>query len=201
VDDAAARARETARPRPGAVTDDPGELAALRAAFPAYRIRRRNFRGLPCYQAEARPGAGTPAAADALLAADAPLAAARSPAVLADMLAAAAGRPVPLRPSAVVAAYRDRKLTVQQCAVMFGVSRTTITKFLAVEGVPLRRPGRDLDDRAVAAAYRDERLSLHDCAVRFGISERRVAIALDRQGVPRRPVGRPPRHPPPPTAP
>jgi hypothetical protein len=95
----------------------------------------------------------------------------------------------------VAAAYRDRKLTVQQCAAMFGVSRTTIMKFLAAEGVPLRRPGRDLDDRAVAAAYRDERLSLHECAVRFGISERRVAAALDRQGVPRRPVGRPPRHP------
>jgi hypothetical protein len=75
------------------------------------------------------------------------------------------------------------------------VSRTTIMKFLAAEGVTVRRPGGDLDERAVAAAYRDERLSLHECAVRFGVSERRVAAILDRQGVPRRPVGRPPRHP------
>jgi predicted DNA-binding protein (UPF0251 family) len=111
------------------------------------------------------------------------------------MLAAAAGRPVRLRAAAVAAAYRDRQLTVQQCAAMFGVSRTTIMKFLAAEGVEVRRPGRDLDERAVAVAYRDERLSLHECAVRFGISERRVAAILDRQGVPRRPVGRPPRRP------
>ena len=115
--------------------------------------------------------------------------------MLADMLAAAAGRPVRLRAAAVAAAYRDRQLTLKQCAAMFGVSRTTIMKFLAAEGVAVRRPGRDLDERAVAAAYRDERLSLHECAVRFGISERRVAAVLDRQGVPRRPVGRPPRHP------
>ena len=116
--------------------------------------------------------------------------------MLADMLAAAAGRPVRLRAAAVAAAYRDRQLTLKQCAAMFGVSRTTIMKFLAAEGVAVRRPGRDLDERAVAAAYRDERLSLHECAVRFGISERRVAAVLDRQGVPRRPVGRPPRRPP-----
>jgi hypothetical protein len=111
------------------------------------------------------------------------------------MLAAAAGRPVRLRAAAVAAAYRDRQLTVKQCAAMFGVSRTTIMKFLAAEGVAVRSRGRDLDERAVAAAYRDERLSLHECAMRFGISERRVAAILDRQGVPRRPVGRPPRHP------
>jgi lambda repressor-like predicted transcriptional regulator len=111
------------------------------------------------------------------------------------MLAAAAGRPVRLRAAAVAAAYRDRQLTLKQCAAMFGVSRTTIMKFLAAEGVTVRRPGRDLDERAVAAAYRDEGLSLHQCAVRFAISERRVAAVLDRQGVARRPVGRPPRHP------
>ena len=162
-----------------AVTGAPGELAALREAFPGYRFRQRDFRGMPCYVAEAGG------------AADAPLAAARSPAVLADMLAAAAGRPVRLRPAAVAAAYRDRLMTVQQCAAMFGVSRTTIAKFLAAEGVALRRPGAGVDDRAVVAAYRDEGLSLHDCAARFGISQRRVAAALDRHGVPRRPVGRP----------
>ena len=123
-----------------------------------------------------------------------PLAAARSPAVLADMLAVAAGRPVRLRAAAVAAAYRDQRLTMQQCAAMFGVSRTTVMKFLAAEGVTVRRPGRDLDERAVAAAYRDG-ASLHECAVRFGASERRIAAALERQGVPRRPVGRPPRRP------
>jgi Uncharacterised protein family (UPF0175) len=169
----------------GPDTDD-RELAALRAAFPGYRFRRRFVRGVPCYLAEAR-GA---------VACDAPLAAARDPAVLAGMLAAAAGRPVRLRAAAVATAYRDRQLTLKQCAAMFGVSRTTIMKFLAAEGVAVRRPGRDLDERAVAVAYHDERLSLHECAVRFSISERRVAAVLDRQGVPRRPVGRPPRHPP-----
>ena len=109
------------------------------------------------------------------------------------MLAAAVGRPVRLRPAAVAAAYRDRLMTVQQCAAMFGVSRTTIVKFLAAEGIALRRPGAGVDDRAVAAAYRDEGLSLHECAARFGISQRRVASALDRHGVRRRPAGRPPR--------
>jgi hypothetical protein len=172
----------------GPDTDD-HELAALRDAFPGYRFRRRFVRGVPCYLAEARLTEARGAAA-----CDAPLAAARSPAVLADMLAAAAGRPVRLRASAVATAYRDRHLTLKQCAAMFGVSRTTIMKFLAAEGVAVRRPGRDLDERAVAVAYRDERLSLHECAVRFGISERRVAAILDRQDVPRRPVGRPPRH-------
>jgi lambda repressor-like predicted transcriptional regulator len=162
------------------VTGEADELAALREAFPGYRFRRRTARGVLYYQARARSDA------------EASLAAARSPAVLADMLAVAAGRPVRLRPAAVAAAYRDRQLTLKQCAEMFGVSRTTIMKFLAAEGVAVRRPGRDLDERAVAAAYRDDRLSLHECAVRFGISERRVAAVLDRQGVPRRPVGRPP---------
>lgn len=163
------------------MADEPDELAALRRAFPGYRIRRRNVKGTPCYLAEARGDA------------DAPLAAARSPAVLADMLAAAAGRPVPLRPAAVAAAYRDRQMTVQQCAAMFGVSRTTIAKFLAAEQIALRRPGDGVDDRAVVTAYRDESLGLHDCAARFGISQRRIAAILERSGVPRRPVGRPPR--------
>ncbi len=110
------------------------------------------------------------------------------------MLAAAAGRPVQLRSAAVAAAYRDRLMTVKQCAAMFGVSRTTIMKFLAAEGVALRRPGDDVDEQAMVTAYRDERLSLHGCAARFGISQRRVAAVLERHGVPRRPVGRPPRH-------
>ncbi len=163
------------------MTAEPDELAALRLAFPGYRFRQRNVRGVACYLAEARSDA------------DAPLAAARSPEILADMLAAAAGRPVRLRPAAVAAAYRDRLMTVQQCAAMFGVSRTTIMKFLTAEGVALRRPGDDVDDQAVVTAYRDEGLSLHDCAARFGISQRRVAAVLERHGVPRRPVGRPTR--------
>jgi hypothetical protein len=163
------------------VTDEPGELAALRDAFPGYRFRRRDFRGVPTFVAEA------------LRAGDAPLAAAQTPAILADMLAAAAGRPVRLRPAAVATAYRDRLMTVKQCAAMFGVSRSTIMKFLAAEGVALRRPGDDVDDQVVVTAYRDEGLSLHHCAARFGISQRRVAVVLDRHGVPRRPVGRPPR--------
>jgi AraC-like DNA-binding protein len=187
----------------GPDTDD-NDLAALREAFPGYRFRRRFVRGVPCYLAEAHstaprpadvPPDARPAEARGAAASDAPLAAARDPAVLADMLAAAAGRPVRLRASAVATAYRDRQLTLKQCATVFGVSRTTVMKFLAAEGVTVRRPGRDLDEQAVAAAYRDEGLSLHQCAVHFGISERRVAAILDRQGVPRRPVGRPPRHP------
>jgi hypothetical protein len=36
------------------VTGEPGELAALRDAFPGYRFRRRDFRGVPGYVAEAR---------------------------------------------------------------------------------------------------------------------------------------------------
>ena len=80
---------------------------------------------------------------------------------------------------------------MQQCATLFGVSRTTVMKFLAAEGVAARRAGRDLDEPAVAAAYRNG-LSLRECAARFGASERRIATVLERQGVPRRPVGRPP---------
>jgi DNA-directed RNA polymerase specialized sigma24 family protein len=163
------------------VTDEPDELGTLRLAFPGYRFRRRDFRGAPCYLAEARDAAAVP------------LAAAQSPEILADMLAAATGRPVRLRPAAVAAAYRDQLMTMKQCAAMFGVSRTTIMKFLAAEGVGLRRPGGDVDDQAVVTAYRDEGLSLQDCARRFGISQRRVAATLERHGVPRRPVGRPPR--------
>src|SRR5690349_4878502 len=123
----------------GAVNDEADELAALRQAFPGYRFRRRNFRGVPCYLAEAR-GSG------------------------------AAGRPVPLRPAAVAAAYRDHRLTMQQCAALFGVSRTTIMKLLATAGVTSRRPGREVDEPAVAAAYQDG-LSLRECAARFGVSE------------------------------
>jgi transposase len=107
------------------------------------------------------------------------------------MLAVAAGRPVRLRSAAVAAAYRDQKLTMQQCAALFGVSRTTVMKFLAAEGVAPRRAGRDLDEPGVAAAYRNG-LSLRECAARFGVSERRITTALQRQNVPRRPVGRPP---------
>jgi hypothetical protein len=178
----------------GAVNDKAGELAALRQAFPGYRFRRRNLGGAPCYLAEARCPRDAPPSAPsgAGLTAEVPLVAARSPAVLADMLAVAAGRPVRLRPGAVAAAYRDRRLSMQQCAVLFGVSRTTIMKFLAAEGVTPRSPGRDLDETAVAAAYTGG-LSLRECAARFGVSERRVATVLGRRGVPRRPVGRPPR--------
>jgi len=182
ADYAAARAR-------AAVSDENDELAVLRQAFPGYRFRRRNFRGVPCYLAEVR--GPRPAPPGAALAAEAPLVAARSPAVLADMLAVAAGRSVPLRPAAVAVAYRDGRLTMQQCAAMFGVSRTTVMKFLADQGIASRRPGRALDEPAVADAYRNG-LSLRECAARFGASERRIATVLERQGVPRRPVGRPP---------
>ena len=167
----------------GPVTDEPGELAALRNAFPGYRFRRRDIRGVPCYLAEAGRAEARRAgvsAAEAAIAADAPL-------------AAAAGRPVRLRSAAVAEAYRDRRLTVTQCAALFGVSRTTIVKFLAAEKIALRRPGEGVDDLAVVGAYRDEGLSLNDCAARFGISPRRVGAVLERHGVPRRPVGRPPR--------
>jgi hypothetical protein len=124
----------------GAVSDEAGELEALRQAFPGYRFRRRTLRGVPCYLAEARNSHPKPPALSAapgpaafpgeMLAADVPLVAARSPSVLADMLAVASGRPVRLRSAAVAAAYRDRRLTMQQCAVLFGVSRTTVMKFL-----------------------------------------------------------------------
>ena len=157
---------------------EPDELAALRDAFPGYRFRRKEIRGVACYLAEARH------------AADAPLAAARSPAVLADMLGAAAGRPVRLRAEAVAAAYRDRLMTVPQCARLFAVSRTTIVKFLTAQGIALRRPGDGVDDQDVVTAYRDDGLSLQQCAARFGISQRRVTAVLDRHGVARRPVGR-----------
>lgn len=164
--------------------DEPDELASLREAFPDYRFKRRNIRGALSYVAESRRAAPGAAAQGA---------AAPSPDVLAAMLAAAMGRPVPLRTGAVAAAYRDRGLTVQQCAAMFGVSRTTVVKALAAQGVPLRRPGEGVDDRDVVAAYRDRRMSLHDCAAHFGISQRRVTEVLDRNGVRRRPAGRPPR--------
>src|SRR5947207_2212578 len=84
----------------------------------------------PARPAAGRPAAGRPVRGRGAAASDAPLAAARDPAVLADMLAAAVGRPVRLRAAAVAAAYRDRQLTVKQCAAMFGVSRTTIMKLL-----------------------------------------------------------------------
>ncbi|MGH3419146.1 MAG: hypothetical protein ACRDOD_06055, partial [Streptosporangiaceae bacterium] len=66
------------------MTGEADELAALREAFPRYRFRRRTARGVLCYQARARSYEA------------APLAAARSRALLADMLAAGAGRPVRL---------------------------------------------------------------------------------------------------------
>jgi lambda repressor-like predicted transcriptional regulator len=174
---AEARASQSPAPKPPKVAGAPAVPEA-----PDPDVRGAGSRGPQARGVDVR-GAAAP---------DAPLAAARSPAVLADMLAVAAGRPVRLRPAAVAAAYRDRRMSMQQCAVMFGVSRTTIMKFLAAEGVTPRSPGRALDEPAMAAAYRDG-LSLRECAARWGISERRVATVLERQGVPRRPVGRPPR--------
>jgi hypothetical protein len=159
----------------------PDELAALRDEFPGYRFRRQEIRGAACYLAEGKDDA------------EAPRAAARSPAILAAMLAAAAGRPLRLRPQAVATAYCDRVLTVRQCAEMFGVSRTTIVKFLVDQGIALRRTGDGIDEEAVVSAYRDRGLSLQDCALHFGISSRRVTVLLDRHGVPRRPAGRPAR--------
>ena len=87
------------------MTGEADELAALREAFPDYRFRRRTSRGVLYYQARARSDT------------DALLAAARSSAVLADMLAAAAGRPVKLRAAAIAAAYRDRQLTLKRIAI------------------------------------------------------------------------------------
>ena len=203
------------------MTGEPDELAALRDAYPGYRFRRKEIRGVPCYLAEAKTEARSAiaargateggateggateggateggategsATAGAPLAAEAPLAAAQSPAVLAAMLAAAVGRPLRLRPEAVAAAYCDQLMTVTQCAQLFGVSRTTIVKFLIAQGIAVRRPGDGVDEAAVVTAYRDQRLSLHECAGRFGISQRRVAAVLDRHGVARRPAGRP----------
>ncbi len=167
------------------MTGEPDDLAALRDAYPGYRFRRKEIRGVPCYLAEAR------GATEASAAAAAPLAAAQSPAVLAAMLAAAVGRPLRLRPEAVAAAYCDQLMTVTQCAQLFGVSRTTIMKFLIAQGIAVRRPGDGVDEAAVVTAYRDQRLSLQECAGRFGISQRRVAAVLDRHGVARRPAGRP----------
>ena len=175
------------------MSGEPDELAALREAFPGYRFRQKLIRGSPCYLAEAKGGTKGSAKGDAAGEA-APLAAARSPAILAAMLAAAVGRPLRLRPEAVVAAYRDQLMTVRQCAQTFGVSRTTVVKFLSSQGVALRRPGDGVDDEAVVTAYRDQRLSLHECAARFGISQRRVTVVLAKHGVARRPVGRPARH-------
>jgi hypothetical protein len=157
----------------------------LRAAFPGYRFRRKEIRGAAGYLAEAERPANATGAAEALQAT------ARSPAVLAAMLAAAAGRPVRLRPEAVATAYRDRLMTVSQCAQMFEVSRATIVKSLTAQGIALRRPGDGVDGQAVVTAYRDRRLSLYECAAQFGISQRRVAAILDRHGVNRRPAGRP----------
>ena len=171
------------------MTGAPDELAGLREAYPGYRFRRKVIRGIPCYLAEAKTEAS--AAAGAPPATEAPLAAARNPAVLAAMLAAAVGRPLRLRPEAVAAAYRHQLMTVTQCAQLFGVSRTTIVKFLIAQGITMRRPGDGIDEAAVVTAYRDQQLSLHECAVRFGISQRRVAAVLDRHGVARRPAGRP----------
>lgn len=164
------------------MSDELDELAALRGEFPGYRFKRVQIRGTACYVAEGR------ADADVLRVA------ARSPAILAAMLAAAAGRPLRLRPQAVAAAYRDQLMTIRQCAEMFGVSRTTIVKFLVDQGIALRRPGDGVDADAVVTAYRDRRLSLQECAARFGISPRRVTTLLDQHGVPRRPAGRPARH-------
>ncbi len=169
------------------MSGEPAELATLRDAYPGYRFRRKEIRGVACYLAEAKPDAQ----ADATGEAEAPLVAAQDPAILATMLAAAAGRPVRLRPEAVAAAYRDKSMTVSQCAQTFGVSRTTIVKLLSAHGIAPRRPGDGVDEAAVVAAYRDQRLSLYESAVRFGISQRRVAAVLDRHGVARRPAGRP----------
>jgi predicted DNA-binding protein (UPF0251 family) len=166
----------------------------LRDAFPGYRFRRKEIRGAACYLAEAKASAEDDADSRAGSAPAAPLAAAQSPEILMVMLAAAAGRPVRLRPEAVAAAYSDQFMTVRQCAEMFGVSRTTIMKFLTAQGIALRRPGDGVDDEAVVTAYRDRRLSLHECATRFGISQRRVAAVLDQHGVARRPAGRPAQH-------
>jgi hypothetical protein len=181
------------------VTAEPDELAGLRDAYPGYRFRRKEIRGVPCYLAEAKTeasgaiaagaateagaaiaasgatGVGGATATGASAAAEAPLAAARSPAILAAMLAAAMGRPLRLRPEAVAAAYRHQLMTVTQCARLFGVSRTTIVKFLIAQGIAVRRPGDGVDEAAVIIAYRDQRLSLHECAGRFGISQRRRA--------------------------
>jgi hypothetical protein len=168
--------------KPGPVES---ELAELREAFPGYRFRRKEIRGVPCYLAEATGGAGARGGAEVLMAA------AQSPAIVAAMLAAAAGRPLRLRPEAVAAAYRDQLMTVTQCAELFGVSRTTIVKLLTAQGIALRKPGDGVDDEDVVTAYRDHRLSLHETAGRFGISQRRVAAVLDQHGVARRPAGRP----------
>jgi hypothetical protein len=172
-------------PKAAGVNGEPDELASLRDKFPGYRFRRRKIRGALCYVAEG--GNDAPAK----------LAAASNPAILADMLSVALGRPVRLRAAAVVAAYRDQGMTLKQCAKLFGVSRTTISNILAAQQIPPRKPGDGIDDRAVITAYRDRRLSLHATAAQFNISPRRVTTILTRHNIPRRPVGRPPRPPPP----
>ncbi len=43
---------------------------------------------------------------------------------------------------AVVAAYRDRRMSLQACAVRFGISQRQVTAILDRHGVPRRPPGR-----------------------------------------------------------
>jgi hypothetical protein len=82
--------------------DTDHDLAALRDAFPGYRFRRRFVRGVPCYLAEA-------------CSAEARGAVGRGSDVRGAQALAAAACAAPL-----AAAYRDRQLTLKQCAAMFG---------------------------------------------------------------------------------
>jgi transcriptional regulator of acetoin/glycerol metabolism len=120
---------------------------------------------------------------------------------------------------ALVAAYRDKELTIQQCADWFGISPDTVTQILRRHQVPARPnrrrtvadPAQVMDfprqpkapsragghakilepaaELAVIVAYREQRLIMQQCADRFGISRATVKRILQRHGVPARPKG------------
>lgn len=108
----------------------------------------------------------------------------------------AAGRPRlnPAVQAALISAYRDRQLTIAQCAEEFATSPSTVRRILRRNDIPARPPGRrsprGLPEQAIVSAYRDERLSVRQCAARFTASTKTIIRVLEQAGVPRRPSGR-----------
>ena len=95
---------------------------------------------------------------------------------------------------ALITAYRDRQLTIAQCAEEFATSPSTVRRILRRNDIPARPPGRRslrrLPEQSIVSAYRDERLSVRQCAARFRASTRTIVRVLEQAGVPRRPSGR-----------
>jgi DNA-binding transcriptional ArsR family regulator len=92
--------------------------------------------------------------------------------------------------------YVADRLTSGQLGARYGVSATTVRRWLKAAGIPRRVPGRHSrapDREELCRLYQDQRLSTTQIGLRYGVGQTTAHNWLRAAGIPLRPQGRPSR--------